>query len=219
MRIETLVEDAAAWVKFLRADKRFTGVGLIGQSEGSLIGILAGQKEKVDAFVSLCGSGRRFSDLIREQLKGQLTKEQAEKSDTILRALEAGKTVDDVPKEVTAVSKQVADLYRPSVQPYLISVFKYDPAAEVGKLGCPVLVVTGTTDFQIPAADGERLAAGARGARHVAIKNMCHVLKQADNPNRVVQALTVYADPKFPLHPELAPELGAFLKGALGVGK
>jgi pimeloyl-ACP methyl ester carboxylesterase len=212
VRIETYAADAAAWVKFLRADRRFTKVGFVGHSEGSLIGLLAGQKEKLDAFVSLCGPGERLSDTIRRQVKGQLPKELAEKNEAILTALEAGKRVDDVPKELMV-------LYRPSVQPFLISVFQHDPATEVGKLGCPVLVVTGTHDIQISAADGEKLAAGAKGARHVAVKDMCHVLKETDKTGRLEQALTVYRDPKVPLHPKLAGELADFLTASLGAGK
>lgn len=71
--------------------------------------------------------------------------------------------MDDVPEKLLA-------LYRKSVQPLLISMMRRDPAAEVGKLGCPVLVVTGTHDVRIPVADGERLAAGAKGTRHATIK-------------------------------------------------
>ncbi len=212
VRIDVYAADAAAWVKRLRADKRFTKVGFVGHSEGALIGLLAGQKEKLDAFVSLCGPGRRLSDVIREQVKGQLPKDLAERNEAILKALEAGETVDDVPKAL-------APLYRPSVQPFLISVFKRDPAVEAGKLGCPVLVVTGTHDIQISAADGEKLAAGAKGARHVAVKDMCHVLKETDKTGRLEQFLTVYRDPKVPLHPRLAGELADFLTAALGAGK
>ena len=215
-RFEIYVADAAAWVKFLRTDKRFTKVGCVGHSEGSLIGILAGQKEKLDAFVSLCGPGRRFSDIIREQLKDQLPEDARNPTEELIQSLEAGKTFDDVPK---VVPKMVALLFHKNNQPFLISMFKHDPAAEVGKLGCPVLVVTGTHDIQISAVDGEKLAAGAKGARHAMLKGMCHVLKETDKTDRVEQSKTVYQDLKAPLHPKLVGELADFLKGALAAGK
>jgi hypothetical protein len=47
-----------------------------------------------------------------------------------------GKTVD-------TVNPAFAALFRPSVQPYLISWFKYDPQKEIKKLSVPVLIVQG----------------------------------------------------------------------------
>jgi len=216
LRTETYVADAAAWVKFLRADKRFTKVGCIGHSEGSLIGTLAGQKEKLDAFVSLCGPGRRFSVILREQLKDQLPEEARKPTEALIQSLEAGKTFDDVPKEVP---KKMALVFHKNAQQMLISLFRYDPAAEIGKLGCPVLVVTGTHDIQISAVDGEMLAAGAKGARHVALKGMSHVLKETDKTDPVEQSKTVYQDLKAPLHPKLVGGLADFLRSALRAGK
>jgi pimeloyl-ACP methyl ester carboxylesterase len=212
IRPETYAADAAAWVRFLRADKRFTKVGCVGHSEGSLIGILAGQKEKLDAFVSLCGPGRRFSDLLREQLKDKTPEDARKPTEAIIQSLEAGKMSDDVPKAWVL-------LFNKTVQPYLISMFKYDPAAEIGKLGCPVLVVSGMLDAQISAADGEKLAAGAKGARHAMLKGMCHVLKETDKTSYEEQSKTIYQDIKAPLHPKLVGELADFLRGALEAGK
>lgn len=210
--LDLYAADAAAWVKLLRGDKRFTKVGIIGHSEGSLIGTVAGRKEKLDAFVALCGPGQRFADVLRKQLTGKLPADLADRSAAILTSLEAGKRVDDVPAKLLF-------LYRPSVQPYLISVFQYDPAAEVGKLDCPVLVVSGTTDLQVPPAEGAVLAAGKPGAKHVVVKDLCHVLKETDKTALPAQTLTVYVDPKLPLHPKLVGELTSFLKAALTAKK
>jgi pimeloyl-ACP methyl ester carboxylesterase len=217
LRLETYVADAAAWLKFLRADKRFTKVGCVGHSEGSLIGILAGQKEKLDAFVSLCGPGRRLSDILREQLKDQLPQDARKPTEALIQSLEAGKTFDEVPKEVP--KKVALTVFHKNAQQMLISMFKYDPAAEVGKLGCPVLVVTGTHDLQMREIEGKKLAAGAKGAKHVVVKGMCHVLKETDKTDPVEQSKTVYQDIKAPLHPQLVGEVADFLVGALGAGK
>jgi pimeloyl-ACP methyl ester carboxylesterase len=215
-RLETYVADAVAWLKFLRADKRFTKVGCIGHSEGSLIGTLAGQKEKLDAFVSLCGPGRRFSDILREQLKDQLPEDARKPTEALIQALEAGKTLDEVPKEVP---KKVALVFHKNAQQMLISMFRYDPAAEIGKLGCPVLVVSGSHDWQMREIEGKKLAAGAKGAKHVVVKGMSHVLKETDKTDPVEQSKTVYQDVKAPLHSKLVSELADFLGGALGAGK
>ncbi|HKB37678.1 MAG TPA: alpha/beta hydrolase [Gemmataceae bacterium] len=196
LRLETYVADAAAWLKFLRADKRFTKVGYVGHSEGSLIGTLAGQKEKLDAFVSLCGPGRRFSVIVREQLKDQLPEGARKPIEALIQSLEAGKTIDDVPKELPM---NVALLFHKNAQQMLISLFKYDPAVEIGKLSCPVLVVSGTHDWQMSEIEGKKLAAGAKGAKHVVVKGMSHVLKETDKTDPVEQSKTVYQDLKAPV--------------------
>jgi pimeloyl-ACP methyl ester carboxylesterase len=206
--IELYAADAAAWVKFLRSDPRFTKVGVVGHSEGSLIVTVAAKAVKPDALVSLCGPGRRLGDVLRTQLKPKLPADLFEKSEAVLKSLEAGKPVDDPPAELKS-------LYRKSVQPFLISLLKYDPAAELGKLDCPVLIVSGTTDLQVPPSEGEVLAA-ARAAKRVVLKDMSHVLKETDKTALVAQSLTVYTDPKYPLHPGLAAALAGFLKDALG---
>jgi len=205
-RFEMLAEDAAAWVKQLRKDARFTKVGIMGHSEGSLVGILAAKEAKVDAFVALAGAGRAAPIILREQLTKNLSKDWKEKSDKIIDELVAGRTVAEVPKEL-------ASLFRPSVQPYIISMFKYDPAKELSKLEVPVLVVQGTTDFQITVEDAKRLAAACKDAKLCIIEGMNHVLKSAKAP---LEQVVSYSDPKMPLAPELVDEIAGFLKKTIG---
>src|SRR6218665_2726569 len=52
---ENYIQDAKSWINFLRQDKRFSKVIVIGHSEGSLIGMIAGAK--ADKFVSIAGVG------------------------------------------------------------------------------------------------------------------------------------------------------------------
>jgi pimeloyl-ACP methyl ester carboxylesterase len=207
LTINTYAADVAAWVKQLRADKRFTKVGFIGHSEGALIGELAGQTVQFDAFVSLCGPGRRLSDILREQLKSKLDA-LAEKNEAILKSLEAGRTVADVPRELQA-------LYRPSMQSYLISVFKIDPAALVAKLKCPVLIVRGTADVQVSAADFDRLAKAKPGIETLTVENMTHVLKRVKDPTDRAEQLKTYTDPSLPIAPEVVEGIAQFLAKAL----
>ena len=202
LRLTTYSDDVVLWVKWLRADKRFGKVGFIGHSEGSLIGTLA-TDAKFDAFVSLCGPGRKLGVVIREQLQKNAPKELAAKADAILTELEAGRGVEEVPKELVA-------LFRPSVQPYLISMVKPDPAKVFGELECPALVVSGTTDIQVGEADSNALLAARKGATGVRIKGMNHVLKEVAGTHLLLQDAS-YKDPKLPLHPKLLDELAGFL--------
>lgn len=205
LRITSYSDDVTAWVKKIRTDKRFTKVGFIGHSEGALIGTVAGPDAKFDAFVALCGPGRKLSDVLREQLKPKLPKELAEKNEAILKKLEANETETDVPKELLA-------LYRPSVQPYLSSVFAVDPVKALAKLQCPVLVLSGSTDIQVSEGDAKALAA-VKGSKAVRIDNMNHVLKEVEGTAQLVQ-LKSYTDPKLPLHPKLMPALVGFFETA-----
>lgn len=205
LRFEHLVDDAVAWLRLLKADRRFSRVSIIGHSEGALVASLAVQKEPVSALISLCGPGRRPGDVLREQLATKLTGELAESSTKILAELEAGRTVKDVPKSLMA-------LYRPSVQPYLISLLVYDPADELRKCRYPVLIVSGTTDVQIPIADAERLGKDHPTAKMKLVKHLSHVLKEATSDQLFAQQLTVYVDPKRPVMPELVNVLMEFIE-------
>src|SRR6266702_485601 len=194
-----IAESAAAAPR--EEDLRFLRVALIGHSEGSLIGMLAAKQTKVDAFVSLAGSSRTASALIRDQLNTKLATALKAKSGEILDELVAGRTVTEVPKELTA-------LYRPSVQPYLISWFKYDPVREIAAREVPVLVVQGTADLQISVDDAKKLAAAKKGAQLRLIDGMNHVLKHATLP---AEQRAAYTDPSLPIKSEAVEEIIAFL--------
>jgi uncharacterized protein len=210
LRVETYSDDAAAWVALIRKDRRFTKVGIIGHSEGALIALLAAKREKVDALVSLCGLARPIQDVLRAQLKPALPKELYESADKIIMELAAGREIPQ--KDVPIL---LNSLFRPSVQPYLISEFKHDPAAILSKLDVPALVVSGTTDIQVPVEDGKRLADSKPGVKHCIIQNMNHILKQTEIATKMEQ-LPIYSDPTIPLHPKLVDELATFLKTTLG---
>ena len=212
LRFQTYVDDAAAWVKQLRQDSRFSKIGIAGHSEGSLIGILAAKRaDGVDAFISLEGAGRPASDVLREQLKKNLSEELDEKSEHIIDELTAGRLVKDVPADLAA-------LFRPSVQPYLISWMKIDPAKEIADLKMPILIVQGTTDLQVTQDDAKRLADANQQARLVVVPNMNHVLKHAIVPCKWVQLMS-YIDPSDPLELKLTDAVVPFLDETLAAKK
>ena len=212
LRIETYAADVVAWAALLRKDGRFTKLGYIGHSEGALIGLVAAKGAKFDAFVSLCGPGRPLPDVLREQLKRLLSDEWYKQSEKILAELEAGHTVKELPKNPPA---ELAALFHPSVQPFLISVFKHDPAKLAAGVTAPLLVVSGSTDIQVSAADAKCLTEANPKAKPAAIEGMNHVLKAVAKTDRPAQ-LPSYSDPSLPLHPKLVPALVGFLKPALG---
>ena len=201
LRFETFVADAVQWLSLLRRDSRFSRVGIIGHSEGSLIGMAAANPAKIDAFVSIAGSGRPAAALIREQLGRNLPPNLNQQSSRILDELVAGRSVADVPKEL-------ADLFRPTVQPYLISWFKYDPPREIGALRMPVLILQGTTDLQVSIEDARRLAAANKDAKLRLIDGMNHVLKRAATP---AEQQAAYTETSRPIDAQVVEEIADFL--------
>lgn len=202
LRFEHYVDDAADWIRMLADDSRFSQVTVIGHSEGSLIGMIAAREAGADAFVSIAGVARKASDILRDQLRPSLPAALMEQSDEILRELDAGETVEGVPGELFA-------LFRPSVQPYLISWFRYEPTADIAQLDIPVLIVHGTTDVQVPVAEAEALAEAAKNARVQIIEGMNHVLKPVSGS--VAEQQSSYFDPALPVAPELVTAVADFV--------
>ncbi len=204
LRFDTFIEDAVLWGQRLRADKRFGALVVVGHSEGSLIGMVAAQRLGAEGFVSIAGAGRRADVVILEQLKPQFSPELYAKTESMLKSLVEGKTVEDSPAELAA-------LFRPSVQPYVISWLKYDPAKEVVKLKSPVLIAQGAHDLQVSAEDAKLLSKAQPSAKLLIVEGMNHVLKETPADPR--QQAAAYSDPSLPVAPKLLAEVVAFVKG------
>lgn len=203
LRFDMYVDDAAGWVTQLRADPRFSRVMVAGHSEGSLIGMVAVARAHADAFVSLAGIAHRASDVLRDQLRPQIGNLPAvwQASETILTSLESGTTVDPLPPAIQSIPP-LASLYRPSVQPYLISWFKYVPSRDITSLTVPVLILQGTTDIQVSIDEARALKAAKPEAELVLIDGMNHVLRRA--PADPAKNMETYGNPDLPLVPDVA---------------
>lgn len=186
LRFEDYINDAGSWIDTLKKDHRFTKVIVAGHSEGSLIGMIAAHK-KADGFVSIAGAGRSADKILKEQLAAQpaIVKDS---SYPIIDSLVMGKTVQNVPKMLFA-------LFRPSVQPYMISWFHYDPQTEIKKLTVPVLLIQGTNDLQVTVDDANLLSKSHPKAQLVLIKNMNHVLRIVEGDRKANLATYITADP------------------------
>ena len=196
LRFDMYVDDAAAWVKWLGADKRFSNVTIAGHSEGALIGTIVAEQTPVHALVLLEGAGRPAATMLREQLERQLPPELYLRADAAFTQLQSGHTVMNPPAELNAV-------LRPSLQPYLISWFKYDPAAELSKVRVPVTIVQGTADVQVTMTDAQALQHALPSANLVVVNGMNHVLKYAPDHSSTRAILKGYGDPSLPVDPQV----------------
>jgi len=201
LRFEDYINDVEQWTKVLKNDSRFSSVIILGHSEGSLIGMIAAQKGMVEKYISMAGPGVTMQATLRRQLADQ-PPYILSMSLPIIEELEKGKTVDSVPPLINA-------LFRPSIQPYLISCFKYDPAIEITKVKCPILIIQGTTDIQIPVNEAEILASANSNSQLVIIEGMNHILKEAE-AHRLLN-LQTYGDPNLELKQGLIESITKFI--------
>jgi pimeloyl-ACP methyl ester carboxylesterase len=203
LRLETYVDDAVRWGQYLRRDSRFRTVVIIGHSEGSLIGMLAARKLPADGYISIAGAGRPGGQVILTQLRSQpIPPDLMKQVEDIVSALEQGRTVDSIPQGFGA-------LFRESVQPYLISWFRYDPAKEIAKLAMPVLILQGSTDIQASVSEVNLLAGAKPNAKLVVIEGMNHMLKEV--PEGRDRQIASYSDPSLPLAAKLLDEISRFV--------
>lgn len=198
------IEDAAAWVQLAKKDERFSKIGIIGHSEGSLIGMIAAKKSDADVFVSIAGAGRPIDQVLLEQLEAQLPVNLLDESKTILGKLKQGEAVQ-------TISPELQSIFRPSVQPYLISWLHYDPVEQLQKLDLPVLIVQGSRDVQVPASDAKLVHRAKKDTELLIIENMNHILKDA--PEDREGNIATYTNPDLPLAKGLMDGIISFFNG------
>nr|WP_295660871.1 alpha/beta hydrolase [Polymorphobacter sp.] len=205
LRFATYVTDAAKWTTLLAADPRVGRVVLIGHSEGALVATMAAEAVPVAGVVTIAGAGEPAAAVLRRQFhSGALPAPLVAPAEATLDSLVAGKPVAAPPPELLA-------LFRPSVQPYLMSWLPLDPAKELAKLKVLVLIVQGSTDLQIGEGDARALAAAKPDAKLVIIPGMNHVLKTA--PADRAANVATYHDPNLPLAPGLVDAIAGFVEG------
>lgn len=202
LTFETYINDVVAWILRIKSDQRFATIAVLGHSEGSLIGMIAAQQTNAAGLISLSGVGKSADKLLQEQLKTKLPPQLLNESNKILDSLRIGKTVSNV-------DPSLLSLYRPSVQPYMISWIKYDPQKEIGKLKMPVLIIQGSTDLQVSVEDAKLLSSAKPDAKLLIIDNMNHVLKESDSD--IQSNMATYSNPALPLKAGLIDELVHFI--------
>lgn len=203
LRFEDLAADARAWAAEAAAQTGQPCAWLIGHSEGVMVALEATRTpdDKVCGLVLLSGPGRRAGVVLREQMQRQLPPPLMAQADAALTELEAGRTTANVPG--------LEMLFRPSLQPYLISWLAVDPVALLAAYDGPVMVGQGTTDIQVTMVDAQALATARADVRLETFEGVNHVLKVA--PEEFNANLATYRDAGLPLAPGVAEAIGGFI--------
>ncbi|PVZ32967.1 MULTISPECIES: alpha/beta hydrolase [unclassified Pseudomonas] len=202
LSVQRYVDDVVAWSRKLKADPRFGPLILVGHSEGALIASLAAERAGASAVITLAGMGRPLADVLREQLAQRMSPAQLAGGSALLDRLQAGQTSLDVPAPLRQV-------FRPSVQPYLITLLQQDPAQAFARLPMPALIVQGRNDVQVDVADAERLKAAKPDAQLVLIDGMNHMLRIS--PKDMHLQRDSYLNPELPLARELGERVVSFI--------
>lgn len=124
-------KDAEAGIQCLRQMGKFSRVGLLGCSEGGLIGYMLGSEKKIDFLVSISGPACKIDTLMLVQYQG-LIKVQGGK--------EGPKTVDEARRLMIAQY----DL------PWAHCFLDIDARPLVRRTQCPVLALCGEKDLNVP---------------------------------------------------------------------
>jgi pimeloyl-ACP methyl ester carboxylesterase len=202
LRFDTYINDVSDWITKMKAEKKYAKIIIAGHSEGSLIGMVAAHMSQVNAFVSIAGAGDPADQILKKQLSAQ-PKMVQDLCFPIIDSLKAGKLVANV-------SPMLNSLFRASVQPYLVSWFKYNPATEIAKLTIPTLIIQGTNDIQISTEDAKNLSSTAKNGQLLMIENMNHVLKIV--PVDKAANIQSYSNPSLPISQQLVDGIIQFVK-------
>ena len=118
-------EDALAGIEWLRAQKRFKKVGILGHSEGGTIAFMLGAQKKVDFIVSLAGPGVKGDSVLLEQSRRN-------------SPLGAAITIEYLRNMLKGA--------------WIEWFMDYDPSENIANTKCPVLALNGTKDVQVIAS-------------------------------------------------------------------
>lgn len=125
-------EDAKAGIKWLKENKHFGKVGVLGHSEGGMIAFMLGADNAVDFLVSMAGAGIKGDSLLAEQQNAQLR----------LYGQPANRTVKQIRAEMDTRPKNL----------WLDYFMDYDPASDIARTTVPVMAVNGSNDVQVIAS-------------------------------------------------------------------
>lgn len=200
LSFDDFVSDAVTTVNYFEQD--FKTIVLIGHSQGALIAKLAAQQTKVSKLVSLAGAGQAIDLVILDQITKQAPglAENAQQALTDLKETGTSKNYNPA----------LASIFRPSVQPFMKSWIKYDPAKEISAIDIPILIVTGTKDLQVPLKEGELLKQAQPKAEYAIIEGMNHVLKTIEGDD--IENSKSYNEASRPINTELIKEITRFIR-------
>ncbi len=203
MRFDDFITDAISVLNYFKGDERFNKIVVLGHSQGSLVGMIAA-KERADAFISIAGVAQPIDSILTQQISKQMPGLKANVQQAFKEMRTQGST--------SSYNAVLESIFRPSVQPFILSWMKYDPREEIAELDIPVLIINGSKDLQVEETEAEALKAANPRAEMVILQDMNHILRKIDGAD--LENSKSYNEAHRPLHPELVNTLAQFIKKA-----
>ncbi len=172
--VQSNMLDAQAGIDYLKSTKKFGKIGVLGHSEGGIIGYMLAAIGKADFVVSLAGPVLPGDSVLLMQNRDLLTvsgldKENVEKYATALaqvfrykmsgQKMKFGDKPEMLVSMLTAnidllpeLRKNLIETVKNVDSPWLISYLKHDPAQDVRKMKCPAMLLFGENDKQVDSA-------------------------------------------------------------------
>ena len=129
---QDFADDAAAGIDWLRKAGQFSKVGLLGHSEGGLVGYMLGSRKQTDFIVSLAGPACRIDSLMMQQLNG-IARAQGMQTDI-----------------VSSVDQARQALLSQADNAWMRSFLDLDGSVYAAKTTCPVFAASGENDLNVP---------------------------------------------------------------------
>ncbi len=205
MTFEVFIMDAINWVNYLKKEKGYKNILLLGHSQGSLVSLIAAKASKdVKGIISVAGSGKSADELILRQLELNAPKLR----NIAVRYFNQMKNGE----KVTDIHPMLASLFNEKTNNFLASWIIFNPSDEIQAVKVPILIIQGSSDLQVSIENAEQLRANAMLSPNVqfaVISHMNHVLKLVENEE---ENLKSYKDPSVPIAPEFMDVLIKWVK-------
>jgi alpha-beta hydrolase superfamily lysophospholipase len=202
IRFDDFIKDAKDVVAYFKRANSFGKIYIIGHGQGSLVGMVAAQKD-INGFISIAGAGQSIDEVIISQLANQAPELQENASQAFDELRASGST--------QKYSPGLASIFRPAIQSFIRSWMLYNPQEGIATLNIPVLIMNGDKDIQVAVSEAEILQKAKPGATYTIIPNMNHVLKEIKGKDPLENQKT-YNDYKMPVMPQLINEISRFIK-------
>ena len=178
LHIAGYADDGRIWVDHLRTSLTKDCVWLLGHSEGGLVAsvLAAKSQDGICGMILVASAGRTIDLVLQDQLNLYTKSKQVlRKTDDALATLKAGQPVDqeDLPLGLRG-------LFNPVNQKFYIDWMRYDPAAVLSEYSGRVLILQGTTDFQMSEEDAQALAAVQPKAQLEILEGINHNMSKTD---------------------------------------
>jgi pimeloyl-ACP methyl ester carboxylesterase len=224
-----IVNDARSAVKFLSTLNEIDtdNIFVLGHSEGGIVGtILSAEMRNIRGFIGIASPITPFDEEVVRQIghiftmRGK-TKEKVDKLTNafketfdLMRKYRDWKKID--PAEIKQIFSKVSFAFRISpaktvkkaigkqFQPkWFIQSFDYDFKEIAGKISCPVLLLFGEKDYQVPVEEGKEfekiLLRNNTDVQLVILPNLNHMLRSnpgAMDPQTSMKSLETEFDPR-----------------------